>query len=517
MDQPNVNGEEERKEVVNETETVRAGIKEWLGLALLLLPTLLLAIDFTVLHLALPHFAIDLQANSLQQLWILDIYGFMIASFLITMGTLGDRIGRRRLLMIGTAVFGVVSVIAAYSINAEMLLVSRALLGISGATLMPSTLSLISNMFQNTKERTMAISIWMMSFSGGAVLGPAVGGILLEFFWWGSVFLLGVPIMVVLFVLAPILLPEYRGEQAGRLDPISVVLSLVAILSIIFGMKQLASGGQLVSSILFLLTGFIIGWLFIKRQLILREPLLDLKLFRNKFFSASLSIMLLGTIVQGGYVLLFAQYLQMIAGLPPLKAGMWMIPLSVGSIIGSLLTPVFIQWFPRTRVIAIGLTISALAYMMMIFIGNESSITLPVVSSVLLTFGLGPLFVLTTDLVVGSAPAEKSGSAASLSETSGELGTALGVAVLGSVATAVYRYHMAALELDLPKLAERAKDTLAGAIGVVEQFPGSAAQEVLIQAQQSFMIGFKFVAAIGSTVLIGLVVLTMTLLGRVKQ
>ena len=498
----------------NVAETARAGVKEWIGLALLLLPTLLLAVDFTVLHLALPHLAIDLQANSAQQLWILDIYGFMIAGFLITMGTLGDRVGRRRLLMIGAGAFGIASIAAAFSINAEMLLVSRALLGIFGATLMPSTLSLISHMFQNTKQRTVAISIWMMSFSGGAVLGPAVGGILLEFFWWGSVFLLGVPIMVLLLILAPMLLPEYRGEQTGRLDPISVVLSLAAILATIYGLKQLAAEGMSATSFLFLFAGLVIGWLFIKRQLTLREPLLDLKLFRNKFFSASLSIMLLGTIVQGGYVLLFAQYLQMIAGLTPLQAGLWMIPLSIGSIIGSLLTPVFIRWLPRTHVIAIGLAVSALAYMIMIFVGKESSMAVPVLSSVLVTFGLGPLFVLTTDLIVGSAPAEQSGSAASLSETSGELGTALGVALLGSVAVAVYRFQMANLDLAASEFTERAQDTLAGAIGAVKHMPGNVAQNVLLKAQDSFMIGVNVVAAIGSAVLVGLVVMSLAFLRK---
>lgn len=480
----------------------KAGAKEWLGLSLFMLPTLLLALDFSVLHLALPHLAADLQASSVQQLWIMDIYGFMIAGFLVTMGTLGDRIGRKKLLMIGAGAFGLISITAAYSTSAEMLIICRALLGISGATLMPSTLSLLHHMFQDPKQRTLAIGLWMMCFSGGGVLGPAVGGILLEHFWWGSVFLLGVPIMALLLIAAPALLPEYRDRQGGRLDIVSVLLALAALLPVIYGIKELAKTGWSYVPFLSIVIGVFMSWVFVKRQTVLPAPLLDVQLFRHKAFSGALSMMLIGGIIQGGYVLLFAQYLQLVVGLSPFEAGLWLIPLSVGSIIGSILAPFLVRLLSAIHVIAMGLLVSAVASSMMIFVQHDASMVLPVISSVLLTLGFSPLFVLTTDLVISSAPAEKSGSAASLSETSGELGMALGVAVLGSAAVAIYRYQIDLPDAIPPEYAEHAQDTLAGAVSVIEQLPEELASDVLHLAQSSFMAALNGIGAVSAAVLI---------------
>jgi DHA2 family multidrug resistance protein-like MFS transporter len=255
----------------------KAGRREWIGLAVLALPTLLLSLDLSVLYLALPHLAADLRPSSSQLLWIMDIYGFMIAGFLITMGTLGDRIGRRRLLLIGGAAFGVTSVLAAYSVNAEMLIASRTLLGIAGATLMPSTLALISNMFQDPKQRAGAIAVWISCFMGGTAIGPVVGGLLLQWFWWGAAFLLGVPVMALLLVIGPVLLPEYRDRTAGRLDPASVALSLATILPVIFGIKELAKDGPTTVPAVAIMIGAGFGLAFIRRQHRLTSPLLDLR------------------------------------------------------------------------------------------------------------------------------------------------------------------------------------------------------------------------------------------------
>lgn len=488
----------------DQTLTPKAGTREWLGLALLMLPTVLLALDFSVLHLALPHLAADLQASSIQQLWIMDIYGFMIAGFLVTMGTLGDRIGRKKLLLIGASAFGLFSVTAAYATSAEMLIICRALLGISGATLMPSTLSLLHQMFQDPKQRTLAIGLWMMCFSGGGVMGPAIGGILLEHFWWGSVFLLGVPIMALLLIAAPALLPEYRDPQGGRMDIVSVLLSLAALLPIIYGIKELAKTGWSYVSILSIIIGLFVGWVFVKRQTVLSVPLLDMQLFRHKAFSGALSMMLLGGIIQGGYVFLFAQYLQLVVGLSPFEAGLWIIPLSVGSIIGSILAPFLVRLISPIHVIAMGLLVSAIASSMMIFVQHDTSMTLPIISSVLLTLGFSPLFVLTTDLIISSAPAEKSSSAASLSETSGELGMALGVAIVGSVAVAIYRHQVDIPEAIPPEYAEPAQDTLAGAVSVIEHMPEELALDMLHLAQSSFITGFNVIGGISAATLIAL-------------
>ncbi|HYH13279.1 MAG TPA: MFS transporter, partial [Thermomicrobiales bacterium] len=233
----------------------RAGRKEWIGLVVLALPAMLLAMDMTVLYLAVPHLSADLNPSSSQLLWILDIYGFLVAGFLITMGTVGDRIGRRKLLLIGGAAFAAASIAAAYSTSAEMLIVTRAFLGVAGATLMPSTLALIRNMFHDESQRTTAIAAWMSSFMIGSIIGPIVGGALIENFWWGSVFLLAVPAMVLLLVTGPILLPEYRDPNPGRMDLASVVLSLAAVISTIYGIKELAKDGIAIVPVLAIVVG----------------------------------------------------------------------------------------------------------------------------------------------------------------------------------------------------------------------------------------------------------------------
>ncbi|GAA6129759.1 hypothetical protein NBRC116187_01190 [Halopseudomonas sabulinigri] len=261
--------------------TPRASRREWLGLAVLVLPTLLLALDMTLLHLAAPHLSADLQPSSAQLLWILDIYGFMVAGFLITMGTLGDRIGRRRVLLAGALAFGLASIAAAFSTSAGMLIVTRALLGVAGATLMPSTLSLIRNMFHDERERTLAITVWMTGFIVGSAIGPLVGGIMLEFFWWGSLFLLGVPVMALLLLAGPLLLPECREAQAGRLDIPSALLSIAALLLIIYGLKDSARDGFNLLASVAVLAGFALARVFVLRQQRLADPMLDLALFQR--------------------------------------------------------------------------------------------------------------------------------------------------------------------------------------------------------------------------------------------
>ena len=296
----------------------KAGAREWLGLALLALPTILLGLDLTLLYLALPPLAADLQPTSTQSLWIMDAYGFMIAGFLITMGTLGDQIGRCKLLMIGAAAFAVASVFAAFSTSAIMLIAARAALGIAGATLMPSTLALISNLFADPRERALGFGIWATMFALGMAMGPVVGGALLEQFWWGAAFQLAVPIVVLLLILAPILLPEYRAPNAGRIDLVSVALSLAAMLPVIYGIKQIAKYGFAPAAITAILVGIGVAVLFVRRQKKLSDPLLDMSLFGNRAFSVALIVLLFGLIAVGGTMLLVTQYLQLVAGFSPL-------------------------------------------------------------------------------------------------------------------------------------------------------------------------------------------------------
>ncbi len=329
---------------------------------MLTLACLLYVMDLTVLHLAVPTLSAKLQPTSAQLLWIVDIYGYMVAGFLITMGTLGDRIGRRRLLLIGAAPFGALSIMATYAASAEQLIAARALLGIAGTTLAPSTLSLIFAMFDDPRQRATAGAVWISAFSAGSAVGPVLGGVLLEHFWWGSVFLLGLPVIGALLVLGPLVLPEYHDADAGRLDIGSVGLSLVAVLAVIFGCKQIAQDGIAAQEIVTIVAGVAVGVVFARRQLTLADPMIDLRLFGNRRLSASLAVNLISIFVVVGYFLYVAQYLQLVIGLSPLQAGLWSVPSAVGFIIGSRVAPHIVARADPGRIIVVGLVLAPRAW-----------------------------------------------------------------------------------------------------------------------------------------------------------
>ena len=384
----------------------RAGRREWIGLGVLALPCLLYAMDLTVLNLAIPSLSAQLQPTSAQLLWIVGIYGFLVAGSLMTMGTLGDRIGRRRMLLIGAAAFGIGSVLAAFSRTAEMLIATRALLGLAGATLAPSTLSLIRNMFLDPGQRTVAIGIWISSYSVGGAIGPLVGGLLLGHFWWGSVFLIAVPVMLVLLALGPSLLPEFREPNAGRVDITSALLSLTCVLSVIYGVKQAAQGGAGWLSGTAIVAGLLIGATFVQRQLRLADPLIDLRLFRAPAFSVSLASYTLGTFVAFGVFMFITQYFQLVLGLSPLEAGLYTMPFSISFIAGSTLTPLITRRIRPAYVMAGGLVLSAVGFALMTQVRTGGGLALLIVAFVLYSLGLAPRFTLATDMIVGSAPAE---------------------------------------------------------------------------------------------------------------
>jgi MFS transporter, DHA2 family, multidrug resistance protein len=497
---------------VTVNDTPRAGLREWVGLAVLALPTLLLALDISVLYLALPHLVRDLQPSTTQTLWILDIYGFLLAGFLVTMGTLGDRIGRRRLLLLGASAFGIASVVAAYSSNPGMLIASRALLGVAGATLMPSTLALIGNMFRDPRQRATAIAVWMSCFVGGTIIGPLVGGLLLEHFWWGSAFLLGVPVMALLLVAAPVLLPEYRDPaRAGRVDLTSATLSLAAILPVIYGLKESVRNGWQAPSVAAIVAGVAFGVLFVRRQRALPNPLLDLHLFSHRVFSAALLIGLLVGGVMGGTYLFVTQYLQLVAGLPPLRAGLWLVPSSVATIASSMVAPQVARRVRPGFVMAAGLVVAVLGFVLLTQVGGGGGLPLVIAGFGLIGIGMGPMS-LGTNMVIGSAPPEKAGAASAMSETSGELGIALGVAALGSVGTAIYRAHLA-IPTGVPaEWGRAAREGLASAITAAQHLPTAPGVELLHSARQAFTAGLTTVAGLGIVLFLTLVVVIAFLL-----
>ena len=499
-------------------EVANATRREWIGLAVIALPCLLYSMDLTVLYLAVPHLTADLKPTSAQLLWISDIYGFLIAGSLITMGTLGDRIGRRRLLLMGATAFGIASVLAAFSNSAEMLIATRALLGVAGATLAPSTLSLIRNMFLDPHQRTFAIGIWATSFSVGGALGPLLGGVMLEQFWWGSVFLLGVPVMALLLVVGPKLLPEFRDPDAGRLDLTSAAMSLLAVLSVIYGLKRIAQDGAGVVPAGFIVAGIAIGVLFTRRQRRLADPLIDLRLFRIPAFSAALATNMLGIFVAFGTFLFTSQYLQLVLGFSPFVAGLWTLPSSLGFIVGSMMAPVLVRRLRPAYVMAGGLTLVAAGLLLMTQVEGERALTLLVAGTVVLALGLAPVVTLGTNLIVGSAPPERAGAASSLSETATELGGALGIAVLGSIGTTVYRGMMAdAIPRGVPvEAAEAARGTLGGALATAQQLPQAIGSELLSAARDAFSEGLELTASISAIVALVTAVMAAVVLRRAR-
>ena len=486
---------------------------------MLALACLLYAMDLTVLHLAVPSLSEDLRPSSAELLWITDIYGFMVAGFLVTMGTLGDRIGRRRLLLFGAAAFGVVSVLAALSTSPEMLIASRALLGIAGATLAPSTLSLIFSMFTDPRQRTTAIGIWITAFSAGGAIGPVLGGVLLEHFWWGSVFLLALPVMALLLVLGPRVLPEYRDPGAGRLDLVSAAMSLAAVLAAVSGLKQVAQNGIGPLAVAAVVVGLVVGVVFVRRQLALADPMVDLRLFRIQAFNASLATNLLGIFIVVGYFLFVAQYLQLVLGLSPLEAGLWSLPSAFGFIVGSNLAPRILRRVRPAYVIGVGLALAAIGLGVLTQVGGSPDADLAILggASLVISLGLAPVFTATTDLVVSSAPPERAGAASGISETGAELGGALGIAILGSVGVAVYRGQLAdTLPAGIPSQAAAvARDTLGGAVGVAARLPGDAGQALLDAAREAFVQGMRLSVTLSAVGAVGIAVLATVLLRAV--
>ncbi|MGW5113951.1 MFS transporter [Streptomyces noursei] len=474
--------------------------RAWLGLVVLMLPTLLVSMDMTALLLALPQLSADLGATNIQQLWISDSYGLMVGSLVITMGTLGDRIGRRRLLLTGGAAFAVLSVVAACATSPLMLIVARALLGVAGATLTPSTLALLTNMFRDGRQRGRAIAIWATcQFTGGA-LGPVLAGFLLQHFWWGSVFLAAVPAMALLLLAGPVLLPEFRDDRAGRLDLPSVALSLVAALLVVYGAKQLTVETRPVVPALVLLVGAAAGALFVRRQLRLPTPLLDLRLFRNRAVAAVLVALVLAGVAMAGTGLLVTQYLQSVLGFSPMASALLFAPMGLGVAVGTTLAPALARRMPQTTAIAGGLGVSALGGLLLVGVDGARALPVVMIAIAVLALGTGPLFALGTGRIVGSVPPERAGSAASLSETGNYFGGSLGFVLLGLVAAGVYRSRT-----------RGDSDSLAGAVAASRQLPAGQGADLLHTARAAFTAGLHVTGVIAAVLFAGLAVLIVAM------
>ncbi|MDX2603428.1 MFS transporter [Streptomyces caniscabiei] len=469
----------------------------WLALAVLVLAVLLVAVDATVLGLATPYISEDLKPSGTQLLWIGDIYSFVIAGLLVSAGSLGDRIGRKKLLLIGATAFGAISVINAYATTPEMMIVARALLGVAGATLMPATLALIRNLFHDPRERSLAIGVWGATASAGTAVGPVVGGFLLEHFWWGSVFLINLPVMAVLVLVGIKLLPESRHPSPGPWDMLSVGLSLVGMIGVVYAVKETAAHGVDGNALAAGLIGVAGLFFFVRRQLTLPHPLLDMRLFRHRGFSGAVLADLLTILGLSGLVFFLSQFLQLVQDRRPLEAGLAELPAAIGAVAAGLVAGAAARRFSVRSVVAGGLAAIGLALALLTLVDRSTGYPLIGVALLVVGIGAGFSFTVTADVILSSVPKEQAGSASAVSETAYELGAALGIAVLGSIVTGVYRDFAAPAGTP-----EGAHESLGGAVEAAAGMPPATAEALLSSARESFVDGLTIAAGAGAAVLL---------------
>lgn len=517
-----------------------AGRKEWIALGILMLPLLLVSMDISILYFAIPYVSQDLEPSATQQLWILDMYGFVLAGLLITMGALGDRIGRRKLVLAGAAVFGAASVAAAYAHSADALIGVRALLGLGGAALMPSTLALIRNLFHDPKQRGRAVTIWTGVMTTGISLGPVVSGLLLEHFWWGSVFLINLPAMVLLLVLVPFLVPESRTSRTSRMsrtesgtekaregaregarepfDLVSAVLSLTALLTVIYGIKEWARHGFAPVPALAVVVGSALGYVFVRRQKRLTHPMIDLELLGRRAFGGPVFANVLAMFATVGMAVFLTQYLQSVQGLSPFEAALWSLVPASGVIVAAPTAAILAQRVDRAYVMGGGFVVSAAGFSWLTQIRTDSALWFCLSAGALYVGGLVAAMTLANELAIGAAPPERAGSAAAVLESGQELGGALGMAVLGSVGAAVYSRDMAdALPADVAAAlpggeADAVRETLGGAAAAAARLPAEAGDSVLAAARDAFSHGMGLASFGAAGVMVGAAVFSFAVL-----
>ncbi|MET4135187.1 MFS transporter [Pseudarthrobacter sp. PvP090] len=526
-----------------QSQAPRAPWRDWLALALLMFPVLLVAVDNTALTFALPAIARSLDASGVELLWIVDAYPLVLAGLLVAMGSLGDRIGRRRLLFIGSTGFAAVSAVTAFAPSAEWLIAGRAGLGFFGAMLMPSTLSLIRNIFPEPNRRRLAVAIWAAGFSGGAALGPIFGGWLVEHFWWGAVLLVAVPIILPLLVLGPALIPESRDPNPGRVDVPSIVLSLLVMVPVVYGIKILATHGLGLEPLGAIAFGLLMGYVFIRRQRQLlagslrqdgvaraaaldgagernrTAPLLDLSLFGNRVFSTAIIANVLALFSFNGFILFLAQHLQLLEGQSPSESGVAMVPALIATVLAGLLVVPLVKKVRPGFVVAGGLLLSAGGYFLVAFGDHGNGPALLLAALLVLCLGVGAAETISNDLILGAAPAEKSGAAAAISETGYEIGSLLGTAILGSILTASYQGNLrlpaGAADAAPAEASAQAGETLAGAVELAQALPGPLAEAVMTAARAAFDSGVHITATIALVLMAGASVLAAVVLRKV--
>ncbi len=499
---------------IDETTAPRAGAREWIALAVLMLPVLLVSIDNTVLAFALPQIALALEPDAAQQLWMVDAYALVLAGLLVAMGSLGDRFGRRRMLLIGATGFALVSVLAAFSPNAEALIAARAALGFFGAMLMPSTLSLLRSTFQHRDQRRLAIAVWATAFSVGSALGPTIGGLLLQHFAWGSVFLLAVPVLLPLLIAAPLLVRESRDPNPGRIDPIGILLSIVALGALAAAIKHVAVDGPDLVALAMVVAAIAAGTAFVRRMRRVPNPMLDIDLLRIPAFAGAITINLLSVVALVGALFFLTQHLQLVEGMSTLDAALLLGPGTIAMVATGLGVVRLVRHLRPHRIIAIGLASSVAGYLLVAIAGDDLTPLHVAIAYLLLGAGVGAAETLSNEIVISTAPPAKAGAASAVSETAYELGAVLGTAVLGGIVSAVYRSSIALPEGLAATDAAAARETLAGALDVAERVQGELGVAVAEAAKVAFDHGALWTSLTGAALVGVAIVVSLRALRR---
>ncbi|WP_411114735.1 MFS transporter [Streptomyces sp. 029-5] len=470
---------------------VRGGTNRWVVLVVLCVSLLLVALDATVLHVAVPAVTADLRPSGVELLWIVDAYPLVCAALLILFGTLGDRIGRRRVLLIGYALFGAASAVAALADTPLVLIVARALLGVGGAMIMPATLSILRDVFPDRRERAMAIGVWTAVAAIGAALGPVLGGFLVEHFWWGSVFLINLPLLALLLPLGRLVLPESKGCGDGPWDVLGALMAAAGVLGVVFGVKRLGAGeGPLGPETLGpLCVGAALLVLFVRRQRRRAHPLIDMRMFARPTFSVSVGCIVLAMLALVGLELIAVQYLQLVLELSPLETGLRLLPLTFAAMAAGVTGSATLRRVGPRRMVAWGFVLTAGAVLLLVLMGQHDRPGLLTTGFVLLGFGLQTTLFGAYESMLSEAPADQAGGAAAIGETSYQLGAGMGIALLGSVMNAVYAPALTSVRGVPASAGSAASDSLGEAYEVAARLGGPAGESLRAAARHSFVHG----------------------------
>jgi DHA2 family multidrug resistance protein-like MFS transporter len=481
-----------------------AGANRWVVLVVLCVSLLLVAVDATVLHVAVPAVTEDLRPGAIELLWIVDVYPLVCASLLILFGTLGDRVGRRRILLLGYGLFGIASALAALARDPQVLILARALLGVGGAMIMPATLSILRQVFPDRRERALAIGVWSAVAAVGAAVGPLLGGFLLEHFWWGSVFLVNIPLMLVSLPVGRMLLPESRGSGDGPWDVVGALMAAAGLFGVVFGVKRLGGGEPVDSAFTLapLVVGAVLMVLFVRRQRRRTHPLVDLGMFARPAFSTSVGCIVLAMLALVGLELIAAQYLQLVLGLSPLQTGLRLLPLTFAAMAAGLAGARLLRRFGPRRMVCFGFCVTAGAVLLLTAMGAADNPGLLLFGFVLLGFGLETTLFGAYESMLSEAPPAQAGGAAAVGETSYQLGAGIGIALLGSVMNAAYAPGLSSVPGVPASASASAAHSLGEAYDVAGRLGGPVGVALRRAARDSFVHGLHVTLLVSAGLLL---------------